>query len=61
MNKILAGLQILATYSPDFEMAAEHDQIWAGHTDQIKMSSEDLEQMRKMGWFIDMDSWSHYV
>lgn len=59
MNPILKGLQIIAKYDPQFEMCAEHDQIWAGVG--IEVSEEDSNRLIQLRWFTDNDSWSHFV
>lgn len=59
MNQILAGLQIIAKYDEDFNMCAEHDQIFAGV--DIEMSEEDQKVMKELGWFWSEESWSHFT
>jgi len=48
MNKVLAGLQIIAKYDEDFEVHAGHDEILAGPG--IEISKEDTEKMKELGW-----------
>lgn len=63
MNNILAGMQILAKYNPDFEVAAQHDQIWIG-PGLIQVSSEDKKILEDLNWFVDSEideSWTHFT
>lgn len=50
MNKILAGLQLIAIYDPDFDTCAEHDEFFVKHKEDVRMSDEDSNQMEKFGW-----------
>jgi hypothetical protein len=59
MNKILAGMQIIAKYDEDFCTDAQHDQIWAGPG--VDMNEEDTQAMLSLGWFWDEESWSHFT
>lgn len=62
MNPILEGMQIIAKYDPQFDMCAEHDQIWVGH--DVEVSEEDKKRLLDLNWFQDSDaddSWSHFV
>lgn len=61
MNEILAGMQLLAKYKPDFEVSAQHDQIWVG-PEYILVSAEDAKNLYDLGWFVDSaidNSWTH--
>lgn len=55
MNKVLAGLQIIAKYDEDFDTCAEHDELYAGVG--IEMSDEDQKAMNEIGWRWDGESW----
>ena len=60
MNKVLAGLQIIAKYDEDFDTCAEHDEFYAGAGDQTApsaMSDEDQKIMNDNGWHWDGESW----
>lgn len=62
MNKILAGMQIIAKYNPDFHVSAEHDQIWVG-PGFIQVSAEDAKNLDDLDWFVDNqidNSWTHF-
>ena len=59
MNKVLAGLQIIATYDEDFELCAEHDEVFAGVG--IEMSEEDQKKMEDLDWSWDEESWHHFT
>ena len=64
MNSVLEGLQILAKYFPDGDIAAEHDVIYAGgDNSDVEISEEDLARLDELGWFIDseVDSWAKFV
>lgn len=60
MNPIIEGLTILVKYYPDDEFAAEHDQIWYGQYEPEKLTREDLSKLKKLSWFENYDSWSHF-
>ena len=65
MLRILQGLEILAKYCENEkgDLTAEHDQIWAGPTGSFNPESvdeEDFIELKRLGWFIDEDSWSHF-
>lgn len=64
MNKVLAGLQIIAKYDEDFDICAEHDEIHAGigiKTIPSAMSEEDRNTMEEHGWRWDGESWSVFT
>ena len=62
-NQEFRGMQVLAKYTEDLEMAAEHDQIYASSFEDtaLKMSKEDLILMAKLGWFEEDGYWTHFV
>ncbi len=64
-NVIVQGLNIMAKYCEDVEIAADHDEIWAGphDSDAIEhMSEEDLRELARLGWSIDDgDSFHHFT
>lgn len=59
MNKILAGLQIIAKYDEDFDTGAEHDEFFAGYG--IEMNEEDKKKMKELGWRWNEESWHHFT
>lgn len=59
MNKVLAGLQIIAKYDEDFELCAEHDEVFAGHG--VEMNEEDQKVMDDLGWSWDGESWHKFT
>lgn len=66
MNKILAGMQLLSAYDPDFDTCAEHDQIWV-HSyshNRGKLTSireEDKKILDEWGWFEDDGGWTSFT
>lgn len=59
---VLRGLQILAKYNDNLQLAFEHDQIWAENFDTSikKMTKEDIIELAVYGWFESFNSWSHH-
>jgi hypothetical protein len=56
------GVNIIAKYIPkskDFNIQAEHDQIWFGS--YIWVKGEDRKRLKELGWFEDEDSWSMFT
>lgn len=49
-NSELKGLMILAKYSEDVTITAEHDQIWAYLKDWEPMTEEDVRAMFDLNW-----------
>lgn len=64
MKRFKEGLDIISKYIEDGDIAAEHDQIWAGPDDasEMNISEEDLKRLDELGWFIDeeFDCWTHF-
>jgi hypothetical protein len=59
---ILGMLHILKEDGPECSMRGEHDQIWFGGDSHADDASDDMKAyMDMLGWFIDEDSWSHFV
>lgn len=55
---------IFAKYVPDEigDVTAEHDQIWAGFDLVSKLTPEDEDRVRELGWHnTDFDAWTKYV
>lgn len=60
MNKVLAGLQIIAKYDEEFQVCAGHDEILAGIG--IELSEEDSKKMKELGWSdYEGDGWRCFV
>lgn len=59
MNRVLAGLQIIAGYDEDFELCAAHDEVFAGVG--IEMSEFDQKRMEDLDWSWDGESWKHFT
>ncbi len=61
LGRIAAGIQIVLKYEKDADgdMTAEHDQVWIGAG--VEVSKEDEKTLRELGWFPDVESWSHFV
>jgi hypothetical protein len=52
------GIDILDKYNDDedYAISAVHDKLLAGpEADQV--SEEDAAQLKKLGWFVDEESW----
>lgn len=65
MNKgdeILEGLKILRKYG-ELEIAAQHDVLYAGTTEPLGMSKQDVDAIESCGWHFDdeFDSWSIFT
>jgi hypothetical protein len=48
------AFQIFMKYEEDFDISAEHDQIWAGPSINLP-SEEDRQRLLELGWHIDHD------
>ena len=59
MDELIEALTIL-NKDPDASFAVGHDQIYAGGA-QDKVSEEDAERLKALGWFIDEESYSRFV
>lgn len=65
-SRVVAGLTILARYEPngmEADLAAEHDEIFASGVEPDKISQEDRDRLRELGWRWDknVDSWVMYA
>lgn len=49
-NEEIKGLMILAKYSEDVSITAEHDEIWAYLKDWTPMTEEDVRAMFYFNW-----------
>ena len=61
--KVLRGLEILEKYCENErgDFVPGHDQIWAGPKypfDPESVTDEDREELGRLDWFIDEESWS---
>lgn len=66
MNRILAGMQLLSTYDPNFDTCAIHDQFFVYSQKFNSLRDEDKKMLHEWGWFLDdnvcdQSSWSHYT
>jgi len=61
-NRALKGLQIFAKYNDDIQLAYEHDIIYAESLEKSLeyLTEEDVQELSRLGWIIDTDSWAHY-
>jgi hypothetical protein len=59
---IIEALQIIARNAASEEcfFRAAHDQVWVGSSD-LSRAEEDIARLEELGWFIDEDSWSHFI
>jgi len=64
MEKVYQGLAILLKYAPDGQrdLAADHDVIYCGPGDDVKISPEDKKELKRLGWFFskEFDSWTKF-
>jgi hypothetical protein len=65
MKDLLAGLAIIAKYSPDASMCAEHDCIYvAPDIEEDTLSPEDRETLEAISgwhWSEDANSWGYFT
>lgn len=64
MLQFSEGLQILAKYFPDGNLAAEHDIIYAGGDPSgVTIEPTDLAQLDQLGWFLseEFESWAKFT
>jgi len=64
VKKVLEGLLILKKYFPEGDIAAQHDEIYAGgDASEVEISESDKKRLDDLGWFIDEeeDSWKKFV
>ena len=50
MKRFMAGFSILCKYEPDGDIAAEHDEVYAGETPPDKMTEEERVTLKDNGW-----------
>jgi hypothetical protein len=59
-KEFIEGIAIIGKYAPeknDWNLCAEHDQIWFGAYEWVT-DEKDISRLEELGWFEDMDSWS---
>lgn len=66
LNNVIEGIKILSKYLPNEiqsrEIGASHDKIYVGHEDlKNLLSQEDLDNLQKLGWFFDRESYSFAI
>lgn len=59
-NRTFDGMAIIVKYEPQAELAAEHDQIWFGEYQPDRLTDDERETMKKLGWFENQESWSRF-
>ena len=61
-SHIIAGLEILEKYDPDGWCDAQHDILYGCPFDP-KISEEDQEALKGLGWFLDeeTESWAIFT
>lgn len=59
MGRFAKGVAIIYAAQPDASIAAEHDQIWYGYSEET--SEEDRAKLEALGWFESEDSWSFFT
>ena len=43
-----------------YNLHCKHDQLWFGSTEWVT-DKLDLDNLEKLGWFVDEDSWSCFT
>lgn len=65
VNPVVDGLNLLVAVSGGkvINIAAEHDEIYAGDfaATVAAMTAEQVVRMGQWGWRCSMESWSHFV
>lgn len=62
LQQIIAGLQIIAKYDErGYDVAAEHDVLYAGAKSASRMSEEDKQAMKDAGWGWNQEIDSFYI
>ncbi len=63
MKRVYEGLAVLVKYDPNGYFAAEHDEIFAGGPEPIRITEEDLATLKKLGWSWDesLPAWHKFV
>ena len=61
-REFLKGIEIITSNMPkeeldSYNLHCEHDQLWFGRAEWVT-DKLDLDNLEKLGWFIDQDSWS---
>jgi hypothetical protein len=59
----IEGVAIIGKYAPeedDWNLCAEHDQIWFGSYEWVT-DEKDIARLLELGWFEDEDSWSCFT
>lgn len=60
LHPIVEGLNILAAYDR-FEIAVGHDIIYAGPLEASEVTAEDAKRLKALKWFVEDDSFAHFV
>jgi len=62
LQKAITGLQIVAKYEQSgYDIAADHDIIYAGYDVADRMSEQDKQAMQEAGWRWDEGLGSFYL
>lgn len=57
LNPVIEGLNILAKYYPNDEVATEYDGIYYAPYEPEKISQSDLTRLAELGWHEYNDAW----
>lgn len=57
----LKGMNLIESCEIDASIAVGHDQLWFGNYKPELMTKEQLDKMKKWGWFEDEDAWSTFI
>jgi hypothetical protein len=56
-ERVAEGIEMIMKYDLDAKVAAEHDVLTFGSEDTWKrMTAEERQKMKKLGWYLDLDS-----
>lgn len=56
LEEVLEGLKIFRNYGGT-DISAEHDEIYCGPKDDVKISEKDEQTLKELGWFISDVGW----
>lgn len=61
-DRVLRGIELIRTYQPGADFAAEHDVLYFGdYATRALMTPDEQAQMEAWGWRNEHDSWMHFV
>ena len=60
-SQLKEALDFFLLRGGDDSVACGHEQIWVADARKIKMNLSEIRKLYKDGWFIDEESWSHFL